>query len=93
MTTYEDTMPLAALTIGDFKDLMREYGITQSPQQKPEKHYVYGLRGIEQLFGVSHATAQHYKDTFLQPAVIQQGRKIMIDAELAVELFHKAGNE
>lgn len=86
-------MPLAALTIGQFKDLMREFTCTPAPPKPDtEKSYVYGLKGIEELFSVSHATAQHYKDTILQPAVIQNGRKIMIDVDLAVELFHKAGN-
>lgn len=85
-------MPLAALTIGQFKDLMREFTCTPAPKTDTEKRYVYGLKGIEELFSVSHATAQHYKDTILQPAVIQNGRKIMIDVDLAVELFHKAGN-
>ena len=34
------------------------------------------------------------KDTFLAPACMQQGRKIVIDVEMAVELFktHKDGN-
>ena len=85
-------MPLAALTIGQFKDLMRDLTCTPAPKQDTEKRYVYGLKGIEELFGVSHATAQHYKDSFLQPAVIQNGRKIMIDVDLAVELFHANGN-
>ena len=55
---------------------------------------VYGLKGIQSLFGCSHLTAQRYKDTFLAPAVMQQGRKIVIDVEQAVELFktHKDGN-
>lgn len=85
-------MPLAALTIGQFKDLMREFTSTPAPKPDAEKRYVYGIKGIEELFSVSHATAQHYKDTILQPAVIQNGRKIMIDVDLAVELFHQAGN-
>ena len=85
-------MPLAALTIGQFKDLMRDLTCTPAPKPDTEKRYVYGLKGIEELFGVSHATAQHYKDSFLQPAVIQNGRKIMIDVDLAVELFHANGN-
>ncbi|RGU34490.1 DUF3853 family protein, partial [Alistipes indistinctus] len=39
------------------------------------------------LFGVSHATAQRYKDTFLKPAVRQNGRKIVVDVAKALELF------
>lgn len=51
---------------------------------------VYGLKGIRELFGVSTTTAQKYKKTWLQPAVIQRGQKIIIDVAKALELFeHK----
>ena len=52
-----------------------------------EPKYVYGLRGIQDLFDVSRTMAQEYKNTFLQPAVVQRGRKIMIDRDKAIELF------
>lgn len=57
------------------------------PRQDPSKRYVYGLRGIRELFNVSHATAQRWKNTWLQPAIIQRGRKIMVDVEKALSLF------
>ena len=56
--------------------------------QESEKRYIYGLRGIRQLFNVSHATAQRYKDTIIKDAVLQNGRKIIIDADKAMELFN-----
>ena len=52
-------------------------------------HYVYGLRGIQQLFGVSHKTAQEYKDGLIKDAVRQNGRKIVVDADYALELFSR----
>lgn len=54
----------------------------------PDK-YVRGIKGIRELFGVSHTMAQHYKNTFLQPAVTQIGRKIYTDREKALMLFEK----
>lgn len=51
------------------------------------KKFVYGLRGIRELFNVSHPTAQKYKNTFLAPAIMQRGRKIVVDVDLAVELY------
>lgn len=54
----------------------------------PGKRYVYGLRGIRDLFNVSHPTAQKYKNTFLAPAVMQRGRKIIIDVAKAMELYN-----
>lgn len=55
------------------------------------KHCVYGIKGIANLFGVSHVTAQRYKDTFLQPAVMQRGRKIIVDADKALQLYQQRG--
>jgi len=64
-----------------------------SMQEAPKKHMLYGIKGIEDFFGVSHRTAQALKDGILQPAVSQNGRVIVTDAELALELFNqkKAG--
>lgn len=52
------------------------------------KRYVYGLKGIQELFNVSHGTAQKYKDGILKDAVFQSGRKIVVDADKALELFN-----
>ena len=52
-------------------------------------HFIYGIRGIEEYFHVSHKTAQEYKNTFLKPAVNQNGRKICVDADLAMQLFNE----
>lgn len=66
-------------------------GGAQSPADNsgcdPNK-FVHGLRGIMELFNVSHTQAQQYKNTFLQPAVSQRGRKIMVDRVKAIELFN-----
>lgn len=95
----DNTTPIAALTVGDLKELLRELNINTGPAAVKQaagnsKRYVYGLKGIQSLFHCSHLTAQRYKDTFLAPAVMQQGRKIVIDVEQAVELFktHKDGD-
>ena len=53
----------------------------------PGKRYVYGLRGIQELFNVSHSTAQKYKDGIIKDAVFQSGRKIVVDVDKAIELF------
>lgn len=50
---------------------------------------LYGLVGIERFFGVSHKTAFTWKETWLKPAVKQRGRKIVVDAALALKLFEK----
>ena len=52
---------------------------------------VYG--GIREEFKVSHATAQKYKDGILKNAVMQNGRKIILDVEKARELFALKGSK
>lgn len=54
-----------------------------------ETVYVMGIRGIRELFGVCHTTAQKYKNSFLKEAVIQRGRKLLIDKEKALRLFNE----
>ena len=56
---------------------------------KPTR-YVYGLRGIQELFNVSHKTAQLYKNGILRDACYQYGRKIIVDADKAISLFKQA---
>lgn len=65
-----------------------DHGAAPAPNDTP-KHLIYGRKGIAQLFGVSLVTAQKYKDTFLQPAVTQRGRTIVVDADLALRLFEQ----
>ena len=51
------------------------------------KKYVYGIRGIAELFGCSLPTANRIKRSGkIDKAITQIGRKIIVDAELALEL-------
>ena len=54
---------------------------------KEQKHFVYGLAGLARLFGCSLPTANRIKHSGkIDRAITQIGRKIIIDAELALEL-------
>lgn len=93
----DDTTPIAALTVGNLKQLIKDLIRDQKPsQQQPEsysgKRYVYGLKGIQDLFGVCHLTAQRYKNVVLAPACMQNGRKIVVDVDHAMELFNTYQN-
>ena len=93
----DDTTPIAALTVGNLKqlitDLVREQKVDAIPLvTQAGRRYVYGLKGIQDLFGVCHLTAQRYKDGFLASACMQNGRKIVVDVELAIELFNTYQN-
>jgi hypothetical protein len=51
------------------------------------KRYVYGILGISKLFGCSLPTANRIKKSGkIDKAITQIGRKIIVDAELALEL-------
>lgn len=91
MNITRDTR-LIDLTIGEFEDWLR--GKMQQPStERTEKHYAYGIRGIMGLFHCSEVTAHRYKRTFLAPAVSQQGKKIVVDADKAMQLFREYKNQ
>ena len=54
------------------------------------RKYVYGIPGIARLFGCSLPTANRIKKSGkIDKAITQIGRKIIVDAELALELAGK----
>ena len=60
---------------------------TKASSSKEEKRYVYGLAGIARLFGCSLPTANRIKQSGkINRAITQVGRKIIVDADLALEL-------
>ena len=70
---------------------LHQNGVQEEPQVQTvtvaTKRYVYGLRGIAELFGCSLPTANRIKQSGkIDKAVTQIGRKIIVDAELALEL-------
>ena len=81
--------PIALLTVGQLMELLKTDKKQEAPAVQMSTNYVYGLNGIKKLFNVSHATAQRYKDTIIKDAVRQNGRKIIVDADLAIELFQQ----
>lgn len=78
--------PVAMLTVGQLRSFLEKKDDKPIKLQQPKK-YVYGLAGIRELFKVSHVTAQRYKDGILKDAVSQNGRKIIVDVDKAMELF------
>lgn len=81
--------PIALLTVGQLMELLNSERKAETVTiSETSKRLVYGLHGIRNLFNVSHATAQRYKDTIIKDAVSQNGRKIVVDADKALELFN-----
>ena len=96
MQTLSENTPLSQLTVGQFRDLVRgEFGRLIPPatgpdvDSRPSGRLVFGLRGVQSLFNCSHKQAQYYKDHIIKEAVMQNGRKIVVDADYALQLFNE----
>ena len=93
MNKITSDTPLMMLTVSQFQALVAScFSENQEPVVQPptkEKRYVYGLKGICDLFNCAHSTAQYLKDNIITEAVSQNGRKIIVDADLALQLFQE----
>jgi len=82
--------PIWQLTVGEFIEMQEQVIKPQSVISMPEKKYVYGITGIAELFGCSKTTANAIKQSGkIDKAIIQIGRKIAVDADLAMTLVSK----
>lgn len=91
-----ENIRVADLTVGQFAKLMSDVMAENMPAKPDEvvkredykEGLVYGINGIASLFGCSRTYAQRLKSSgALAPAIRQEGRKIICDAKLALELF------
>jgi hypothetical protein len=89
MVTTKKQTKVGDIEAGRLKELLYELGVrlVEKPKEIENRKYVYGLKGIEELFHVSHATAQKLKNGVLKDAVSQQGRILLVDVEKALRLF------
>lgn len=88
MAEITPNTPLVMLTVGQFEELLSRNRIEKTETfQSSQRRYVYGLKGICELFNCAHSTAQKLKDEVITEAVSQYGRKIVVDAEHALRLF------
>ena len=82
--------PLWQLTVGELLDILQSERPVQKLEKTPEKRIVYGLKGIAEIFGCSTSTAQRIKNSGkIKKAITQVGRKIVVDADLALRLFRE----
>lgn len=86
--------PVWQMTGEEFLLLSKHASAQAEAQPQPvtdtERKYVYGIGGIARLFGCSMPTANRIKKSGkIDKAITQIGRKIIVDAELALELAGK----
>ncbi|MGI6231628.1 MAG: DUF3853 family protein [Prevotella sp.] len=74
-----------AFLISNLSLLVKQPGVA-AEQPKP-KRLVYGIHGIAEIFGCSIPTANRIKASgIIDDAISQVGRKIVVDADLALQL-------
>lgn len=89
MIKIDPNTRLIDLTVGELIDLISSITPVQQTTTKPEKRLVYGIAGIAQLFNCSMTTANRIKASGrINGAIIQNGRIIVVDADLALELYN-----
>ena len=92
MINYNPNTRLIDLTVGELMELLESARKAASQPQKPtvpEKRLVYGIAGIAQLFNCSMTTANRIKASGrIDRAIKQNGRIIIVDADLALELYN-----
>lgn len=79
------------LTVGQLKELLGLHDAQVQPIK--EKRLAYGMAGIASIFNCSIATANRIKRSGrIDRAISQTGRTIVVDVELALDLFNKRYN-
>ena len=94
----EMNKPLGALTVQELLDILAPLISRQQPTQPVSSEqtndnnlYVYGLAGLARLLNCSIVTANRIKKSgVINKAISQVGRKIIIDADLALELLNSS---
>lgn len=80
------------LTVGELMELIEAAQTEKTTPQAPtapEKRLVYGIAGIAQVFNCSMTTANRIKASGrIDRAIMQNGRIIVVDADLALELYN-----
>ena len=82
--TVRDLLEIIELFVGKDK---QQSNISIDTTKDTNRHFVYGLSGIADLFGCSKTTANRIKQSGkIDQAITQIGNKIIVDADKAIEL-------
>ena len=82
MKKIDPKTPIWRLTVEEFLEVSKELDFG--------KKYEFGLKGLSKILGCSVSKASEIKSSgILDKAIIQNGNIIIIDKEMALELFGK----
>ena len=85
--------PIAMMTGEELTFLLNSSMEARANEQTPvvQKRTYYGIEGIAQVFGCSVPTANRIKRSgIIDAAITQIGRKIIVDADMALALAKEA---
>lgn len=94
-------MPLFQATISDLLEGLKA-GMQESNNEEAQvarnssgnQRLIYGMSGLASLLGCSISTAQRIKHSgILDSAIVQHGRIIIVDADIALELMKAYGKK
>ena len=86
-------IPLWQLTVQEFENLMgrilSEFFQHEEMSARDPPRMAYGLDGLCKVLGCSKSTAMRLKKSgILDEAIVQTGRKIIIDADKALDILY-----
>lgn len=89
---HQDTriIDLTVAQLAEVIDKAVEDSLTRRRLQSQDNtpRFVYGIKGIATIFGVSERQARYIKSSgVINKAIRQQGRTIITDAHMALQLF------
>jgi len=90
---YKDDTPIWQLNVKELVELiniqLNETNTRSDNIKKIPKRYVYGIPGLAELFHCSTTTANRIKKSgVIKNAICQVGKKIIVDADLALQLIN-----
>ena len=89
LTEINDNTPIAMLTVGQLKEVLKGGIPTQvTVQEAPKKNLVFGYQGLAAALNVSIGWAgKLIRSGRIKDAVTQEGRTIIIDLDKALDLL------
>ena len=93
MVTKKTIKPQSVqLAYEDYERLLQieqEY-LGRKEQRVKKRNLIKGLKGLQELFMCSTSTAWRIKNAdWFRPALVQHGRHVLVDADIAWELANK----
>lgn len=96
-STINDATRIIDLTVGQLEDLTRAWVRSEvasakgTSEDRPNKTYVYGLKGLARIIGCSITTACKINTSgVVDAARTRMGKLLIYDADLVMELVNKA---